>query len=56
MTKMYFSDTYGLHSQFLVHSNPNPWNFLRDKSNGSTFVRIFVLLSLVPENFMASEP
>lgn len=32
MTKMYFSDIFGLHLYFLGHSSQTPWNFLSDKS------------------------
>ena len=34
-TQIHFSDTFGLHPQFLAHSSHAPWDFLsNERSNG----------------------
>lgn len=51
MTKVSFSRIYvfSFNPGFLAHSSPNPWNFLSNKANRTSFVIIFAPLSSVPE-------
>ena len=40
---------YSLHLQLPGYSSENPWNFLRNNSNGVSFITIFGILSSVPK-------
>lgn len=37
MPKIPFSYIFGLHSQFLAHNSPDPWNFLNVENDKGVF-------------------
>ena len=48
---IYNKYVFGIFPWSLAHCFPNPWKFLRNKNNGSTF---FVVLIFVPVFMVAS--
>lgn len=46
-----FLCVFGLHLLFLAHSSPDPWNFLKDKRDESTFCHNFLVS---PPQFLKS--